>query len=106
MTRHTGKTAVELSHEEVRKIAELAKLDLTDTEVALYAGQLSNVLQYFQRLQEVDTSHIPPTASVLPLKNVFRPDVPAEPLSPDQVVANAASSQDHQFKVHAVFGDD
>ena len=97
---------MELSHEEVRKIAELAKLDLTDAEVALYAGQLSDVLQYFQRLQEVDTSHIPPTASVLPLKNVFRPDVAGEPLSPEEVVANAADALDNQFRVHAVFGDD
>ncbi|MEP7290694.1 MAG: Asp-tRNA(Asn)/Glu-tRNA(Gln) amidotransferase subunit GatC [Chloroflexota bacterium] len=97
---------MELSHDEVRKIAELAKLELTDAEVALYAGQLSDVLQYFQRLQAVDTSHIPPTASVLPLKNVFRPDVPAPALSPEQVVANAADSLDNQFRVHAVFGDD
>jgi aspartyl-tRNA(Asn)/glutamyl-tRNA(Gln) amidotransferase subunit C len=97
---------VELSHDEVRKIAELAKLELTDDEVALYAGQLSNVLQYFQRLQQVDTSHIPPTASVLPLKNVFRPDIPAAPLSPEEVVANAADAQDFQFRVNAVFGDE
>ncbi len=97
---------MELSHDEVRKIAELAKLDLTDAEVALYAGQLSDVLQYFQRLQEIDTSQIPPTASVLPLKNVFRPDVAGEPLSPEEVVANAADSLDHQFRVHAVFGDE
>lgn len=98
--------AVELSHEEVRRIAELAKLELTDAEVTLYAGQLSNVLSYFQRLQAVDTSHIPPTASVLPLKNVFRADEPQTPLSPEEVVANAADSLDNQFRVHAVFGDD
>lgn len=97
---------MELSHDEVRKIAELAKLELSDEEVALYAGQLSNVLQHFQRLQAVGTSHIPPTASVLPLKNVFRPDVPAEPLAPEQVVANAASSLENQFRVNAIFGDD
>ncbi len=97
---------MELSHEEVRKIAELAKLDLTDAEVALYAGQLSSVLQYFQRLQQVDTSHIAPTASVLPLANVFRPDQAGTPLSPDEVVANAADSLDHQFRVNAVFGDE
>ena len=98
--------AVELSHEEVRKIAELAKLELTDAEVALYAGQLSDVLRYFQRLQAVDTSHIPPTASVLPLKNVFRADEPQKPLDPEQVVANAADKDDNQFRVHAIFGDD
>ncbi len=97
---------MELSHDEVRKIAELAKLDLTDDEVALYAGQLSSVLQYFQRLQQIDTSHIAPTASVLPLKNVFRPDVAAAPLSPEEVVVNAADALDNQFRVNAVFDDE
>ncbi len=97
---------MELSHDEVRKIAELAKLDLTDDEVALYAGQLSSVLQYFQRLQQIDTSQIAPTASVLPLKNVFRPDVAAAPLSPEEVVANAADALDNQFRVNAVFDDE
>jgi aspartyl-tRNA(Asn)/glutamyl-tRNA(Gln) amidotransferase subunit C len=97
---------VELSHDEVRKIAELAKLDLTDAEVALYAGQLSSVLQYFQRLQQLDTSHIPPTASVLPLKNVFRPDVPGTPLTPEEVVANAAASLENHFRVNAIFSDE
>jgi len=97
---------VELSYEEVRKIAELAKLDLTDEEVRLYAGQLSHVLGYFTRLQELDTSHIPPTASVLPLTNVLRPDAAAAPLTPEQVVANAPDAHDNQFRVNAVFGDE
>ena len=97
---------MELSHDEVRRIAELAKLDLSDAEVALYAGQLSNILQYFQRLQEVDTSHIAPTASVLPLKNVLRADVAAAPLSPAQVIANASDAYENQFRVSAVLGEE
>ncbi len=97
---------MELSHDEVRRIAELAKLDLTDAEVALYAGQLSHILQYFERLQTLDTSQIEPTASVLPLKNVFRPDEPAQPLAPDQVVANAPRAVEHQFLVSAVLDED
>lgn len=95
-----------LTHDEVRRIAELAKLDLTDDEVTLYAGQISNILEYFQRLQAVDTSQIPPTASVLPLTNVLRPDVAHPALPPEQVIANAAESEDHQFRVSAVLGDE
>lgn len=91
-----------LSHEEVRRIAELAKLDLTEDEVALYAGQLSHILQYFERLQELDTSQIEPTASVLPLKNILRPDAAGTPLSPAKVIANAPDSGDNQFRVSAV----
>ncbi len=97
---------MELSHEEVREIAALAKLAMTDDEVALYAGQLSSILQYFQRLQQVDTSHIEPTASVLPLKNVLREDVAGTPLTPDQVIANAPDSDDHTFRVSAVLDSD
>lgn len=97
---------MELSHEEVRKIAELAKLALTDEEIALYAGQLSSILDYFRKLQAVDTSQIAPTASVLPLKNIFRPDEPADPLTVDEVVANAPDSFAGQFRVDAVFDDE
>jgi aspartyl-tRNA(Asn)/glutamyl-tRNA(Gln) amidotransferase subunit C len=98
--------SVELSHEEVRKIAELAKLDLTDDEVALYAGQLSGILNYFQRLQQLDTSHIEPTASVLPLKNVFRKDEATPPLTPEQVVKNAPDKLGNQFRVSTILGDE
>jgi len=95
-----------LSHDEVRRIAELAKLDLTDDEVALYAGQLSHILDYFQKLQALDTSQIPPTASVLPLRNVLRDDIALPALSPQQVIANAPDAEDNQFRVSAVLGDE
>ena len=96
---------MELSRDEVRRIAELAKLELSDEEVALYAGQLTHILQYFYKLQEVDTSHIPPTASVLPLTNVFRDDTPVPALSPAQVLANAQTALDDQFLVSSVLDD-
>lgn len=96
---------MELSREEVRKIAELAKLELTDDEVALYVGQLTHILQYFRTLQELDTSQIAPTASVLPLVNVFRDDTPAPPLTPEQVLANAQTALDGQFLVSSVLED-
>lgn len=94
-----------LSHEEVRKIAELAKLALSDEEVALYARQLSGILDDFQRLQALDTSQIAATPSVLPQRNVLRTDA-AEPALPiAQVVANAAQSRGGQFLVDDVFAD-
>ncbi len=97
---------MELTTQEVRDIAELAKLELSEAEITRYASQLSEVFNYFQRLQELDTSHIEPTASVLPLKNVLRPDVPTDPLDPDTVVANAPVAQDQQFQVSAVLGEE
>ena len=96
---------MKLSLEDVRAIAELARLDLTEAEVALYAGQLSDILGHFERLQELDTTHIPPTASVLPLANVTRPDITAPPLTPAEVLANAPAAEDNQFRVSAVLDE-
>lgn len=93
---------MELTHETVRGIAELAKLELTDGEVETFAGQLTGILAYFEMLQQVDTSHIEATASVLPLTNVLRPDVALPPLSPANAVANAPDSDENQFRVSAV----
>lgn len=93
---------MELSHDMVRSIAELAKLELTDDEITLFAGQLSEILQYFEHLQTLDTSHLTATDSVLPLKTVLRPDVVAQPLDPQTAIANAPDSEDDQFRVSAV----
>lgn len=96
---------MELSHDTVRAIAELAKLELTDEEVALYAGQLSHILGYFDHLQEVDTSDVESIASVLPLKNIMREDIAKAPLTPEEAIANAPDSDENQFRVHAVLDE-
>lgn len=94
-----------LTIEDVRAIAELAKLDLSDQELSLYATQLSQILGYFTRLQEVDTSHIAPTASVLPITTVVRADVPAPALAPQEALSNAPSAEADQFKVNTVLDE-
>ena len=91
-----------LSREEVEHIAELAKLALTDEEKSLYAEQLSAILDYFRKLQEVDTSGIPPTATVLPIRNVFRPDEPGEPMPRELLLQNAPAQADGCFQVQPV----
>ncbi len=91
-----------LSPEDVRAIADLARLQLSEEDVVLYQRQLSEILDYFQKLQELDTSHIDPASSVLPLTNVMRRDRAIAPLSVDDVVANAPDSDGEQFRVSAV----
>ena len=98
-------TDASLSAEDVRAIADLARLELSEDEVALYQRQISDILGYFQKLQELDTSRIDPTSSVLPLTNVMRADEAAEPLPVDEVVANAPDSDGGQFRVRAVLAD-
>lgn len=92
-----------LTLDEVRHVAELAKLRLTEAEIAQYAEQLSAILAYAERLQAVDTSNVPPTPYVLPLENVMRDDDPAPGLTNAQALANAPDSADGFFRVRAVF---
>ncbi len=94
-----------LTAQDVRHVAELAKLKLTDDEVSRFAQQLSAILEYAEILQQVDTSHVPPTPYVLPLQNVMRDDVPAASLSNDVALGNAPDADDGFFRVRAVFED-
>jgi aspartyl-tRNA(Asn)/glutamyl-tRNA(Gln) amidotransferase subunit C len=91
-----------LTIEQVEHIAELARLALTAEEKALYRGQLSTILEYAAVLQGVDTSAIPPTATVLPLRNVMREDAVAPSLPTEDVLANAPDAEDGCFRMTAI----
>ncbi len=93
---------MKLSYEQVTHIAELAKLDLEPAEIALYQEQLSAVLEHAERLQELNTQAIPPTASVLPVRNVMRADVPRPSPDREDLLANAPQKEDGCFAVQAV----
>ncbi len=83
-------------------IAELARLGLTETEKARFAEQLSAILDYAASLQSLDTSAIPPTASVVGLENVMRDDVARPSLTQEDVLANAPRVAAGQFQVPAI----
>jgi len=91
-----------LTREQVAHIADLARLALTEAEMALYQEQLSAVLEYAARLQTLDTDAIPPTSTVLPARNVMRADAPTPSLAVDDVLANAPDHADGCFRVQAV----
>ena len=78
---------------------------MSDDDVVRYQRQLSAILDYFQKLEELDTSHIDPTSSVLPLTNVMRADVAGAALSVDEAIANAPDSDGAQFRVRAVLDE-
>ncbi len=94
-----------ISSEEVRHVAELAKLALSDDEVATYAQQLSAILDYADSLRQVDTNHVPPMPHVLPLTNVLRADEPQPSLPNAAALANAPMQANGFFEVRAVFED-
>jgi aspartyl-tRNA(Asn)/glutamyl-tRNA(Gln) amidotransferase subunit C len=95
-------TKSKLTRDQVQHIAELARLALSDEEQALYQEQLSDILEYFERLQELDTEAIPPTATVLPLHNVVRADEPGPSFPREDILSNAPDAEDGCFKVPAV----
>lgn len=91
-----------LTIDEVRHIADLARLDLTSEEEERYTQQLSAILDYAARLQAVDTSAIPPTATVLPLNAPLRPDV-VRPCPPrERILENAPEAEEGMFRVPPV----
>jgi aspartyl-tRNA(Asn)/glutamyl-tRNA(Gln) amidotransferase subunit C len=95
-----------LSGDQVRHIAKLARLTLSDAEVEKFSGELTKILDYIEMLQEVDTSKTEPTASVTGLTNSFREDVITdEQADPDDLLAvSALPTVDHQIQVPSAHG--
>ena len=93
---------MKLSKEEVQHIALLARLGLTEADTERFQEQLSNILENFRILEQVDTKNIPPTAQSIPLENVTRRDEVTPSLSQDDVLANAPREEEKFFRVKAV----
>jgi len=91
-----------LSREDVTKIAHLARLALTDEELAHYQSQLSAMLDYAARLNELDLTGVPPSTHAAGRRNVLREDVIAPSLASDDALFNAAAAADGQFLIQSV----
>ena len=86
----------------VRHIAQLSRLNVTDAELVRYAEQLSEILNYFRQLNELDTTDVAPTAHAVAVSNVFREDAIQEPWTPEKALANAPQTQAGFFKLPKV----
>jgi len=95
---------VPLTLTEVEHIAELARLSLTEAEKVRYREQLAAILDYAAILQQVDTSAIPPTTTVLPLRNIIRDDLVAPSMPIEDVLANAPAASEGCFQVAEILG--
>ena len=91
-----------LTLQEVEHIAQLARLELTPAEKERYQQQLSAILDYAARLQQLDTTGIAPTATVLPPHSVLRADVAQVGLSTAALLSNAPAVEQNQFRVPPV----
>lgn len=97
----------QLSKDDVRHIAKLARLRLTDEEVAKLATQLTSILQYVDMLKEVNTDGVPPTAQVTGIVNAFREDtVRKDGVAPDDLLATSPLPIiDHQISANSAHGN-
>jgi aspartyl-tRNA(Asn)/glutamyl-tRNA(Gln) amidotransferase subunit C len=95
---------MKLSREEVLHIARLGRLGLDESEINRFSEQLSNLLEHFRVLQQVDTTGVPPTTQSIALENVIRGDDVQASLLPDQVLANAPKREGDCFRVRPVLG--
>ncbi len=93
---------MKLSREEVLHIARLARVGLTEEDVDRLREQLSNILENFEILKQVDTTDVPPTAQSIPLQNVTKDDAVKDSLPQDETLANAPRKEGQYFRVKAV----
>jgi aspartyl-tRNA(Asn)/glutamyl-tRNA(Gln) amidotransferase subunit C len=90
---------------QVRKVAKLSRLELTEAEVEEFTGQLSAILDYMEKMNELDTANVEPLAHCLPISNVFRQDCVKESLGTEKTLGNAPQRDGEFFKVPKILDD-
>jgi aspartyl-tRNA(Asn)/glutamyl-tRNA(Gln) amidotransferase subunit C len=91
-----------IDERQVRHVAMLSRLKLSEGEVATFSRQLSAMLEYVEKLNELDTSDVEPTVHAVPTNNVLRDDEPEEPMGVDEALANAPQREGSFYKVPKV----
>ena len=96
----------EMTPDAVRHLAGLARIALSDEEVARLAGELGAIVEAVESVQSVATDDVPPTSHPVPLGNVFRDDVVGETLTTEEALAGAPDHDGTRFRVTAILGED
>ncbi|NPC91772.1 Asp-tRNA(Asn)/Glu-tRNA(Gln) amidotransferase subunit GatC [Bacillus sp. WMMC1349] len=91
-----------ISIEEVKHVAHLARLAITDEEAEMFTKQLDSIITFAEELNEVDTENVKPTTHVLQMKNMMREDVPGKGLPVEDVVKNAPDHKDGYIRVPSI----
>ena len=97
--------AKKIDHAQVRKVARLSRLELTEAEVQEFTGQLSAILDYVEKMNELDTDNVQPLAHCLPISNVFREDCVRESLGTEKTLGNAPQRDGEFFKVPKILDE-
>lgn len=90
---------MKITPQEVEHVAKLARLALDDAEREMFTRQLSDILAYVDKLNELDTSRVTPTSHVIPVQNVFRPDEVGESLPVEEALANGPATEQNHHRV-------
>jgi aspartyl-tRNA(Asn)/glutamyl-tRNA(Gln) amidotransferase subunit C len=96
----------DITRDEVRHLADLARIDLSDAELDHLAPQLAVILDSVTSIREVAADDIPPTSHALPLTNVFREDVVRPGLSAEEALAGAPEVEQQRFAVPRILGEE
>ena len=96
----------EMTPDAVRHLAGLARIALSDDEVARLAGELGAIVEAVEAVQSVATEDVPPTSHPVPLGNVFRDDVAGETLTTEEALAGAPDHDGTRFRVTAILGEE
>jgi aspartyl-tRNA(Asn)/glutamyl-tRNA(Gln) amidotransferase subunit C len=93
---------MKLTDEQVKHIAWLARLAMSQAEIERFKVQLSHILENFEILQQVDTTDVMPATQISASRNIFREDNAAESYPQQQILANAPNREENCFKVRAI----
>ena len=93
---------MKITREQVQHVARLARLSLSDDEVAMFTGQMADILAYVEKLNELNTDGIVPTSHAVPMENAFRDDVVRPSIGADAALANAPDRIADFFRVPKV----
>lgn len=91
-----------ISEEQVKHVAHLARLSITDEEAVKFTQQLDAIISFAEQLNELDTENVKPTSHVLDMKNVLREDKPDKGLPVEEVLKNAPDKEEGQFSVPSI----
>lgn len=94
-----------ISKEEVKHVAHLARLAITDEEAEQLTEDLRRIINYAEELSELDTSNVEPTTHVLDLVNVLRKDEPKEWITQEEALKNAPDHEKGQFRVPSILSE-
>jgi aspartyl-tRNA(Asn)/glutamyl-tRNA(Gln) amidotransferase subunit C len=96
----------DITREEVRHLADLARIDLDDAELDHLAPQLAVILESVASVREAAADDLPPTSHPIPVTNVFRDDVVVPSLTPEEALSGAPAVEDQKFAVPRILGDE